>query len=79
MLLHMVTCLLMPRQVRRDFREALKLLLPVSSEYGAAMAQWCKYSHKEGLFGDANTMSLTQGGSDNVIPTHQFWADYGDF
>ena len=57
----------------------MKLLLPVSSEYQAALAQYCKYSNKEGLFGDADIMSLTQNDSDNIMPTYKFWADYGKF
>ena len=55
----------------------MKKLLPDPAEYQAAMAQYSRYSNKEGMYGDADIMSLTHEDSDNIIPTYQFWAAYG--
>lgn len=64
-------------QVRRDFRNVLKRLLPEKADYQAALGQYTKYSNMEGIFGDEAIMSLTQDDSPNLIPTYQFWAEYG--
>lgn len=62
--------------MRRDFREALRRLVP-PSEYIAVLSQHTKFTNKEGIFGDADIMTLTQPGSEHMIPTYQFWHEHG--
>lgn len=63
-------------QVRKDFREAMKRMLP-RSEYVAALSQHTKFTNKEGIFGDPEIMSLTRDDSEHAIPTYQFWMEHG--
>lgn len=66
-------------QVRRDFKAALKKLLPKSSEFQAALSEYTKFSNREGVFADEDVMSLTKEDSKNMIPTYQFWHEYGQY
>ena len=63
-------------QVRKDFREAMKRMLP-KSDYVAVMSQHTKFTNKEGIFGDPDIMSLTRDDSEHAIPTYQFWMEHG--
>lgn len=66
-------------QVRTDFREAVKRMLPNSQDYIAVLSQHTKFTNKEGIFGDADIMSLTRDDSEHAIPTYQFWSEHGQF
>lgn len=69
--------MLVPSQVRTDFRETMKRLLPNSKDFKTVMAEYTKYSNREGVFGDPDIMSLTQEDSKHVVPTYQWWHDQG--
>ncbi|DBA80562.1 TPA: hypothetical protein ACH3X1_007822 [Trebouxia sp. C0004] len=45
-------------KVRRDFRDAVRKLVP-ASDYIAVLSQHTKFTNKEGIFGDADIMTLT--------------------
>ncbi|KAL3160534.1 hypothetical protein ABBQ32_14131 [Trebouxia sp. C0010 RCD-2024] len=64
-------------EVRTDFRETMKKLLPNSKDFKTAMAEYTKYSNREGVFGDPDIMSLTQEDSEHTVPTYQWWHDHG--
>lgn len=52
-------------------------MLPKSEDYMAVLSQHTKFTNKEGIFGDADIISLTRNDSEHAIPTYQFWAEHG--
>ncbi|KAL0050494.1 hypothetical protein WJX82_000786 [Trebouxia sp. C0006] len=64
-------------EVRKDFRDTMKRMFPNSEDYKAVLSQHTKFTNKEGIYGDADIMSLTQDDSEHAIPTYQFWSEHG--
>lgn len=48
-----------------------------ASDYIAVLSQHTKFTNKEGIFGNADIMMLTQPSSEHMIPTYQFWHEHG--
>ncbi len=55
----------------------MKRMFPNSEDYKAVLSQHTKFTNKEGIYGDADIMSLTQDDSEHAIPTYQFWSEHG--
>lgn len=69
--------LFVANQVRTDFGEALESLLPDPDLFLSAMAEYTKYSNREGVLGNPAIMSLTHEDNKHVVPTCQWWHEHG--